>query len=74
MKEKFYSWDECMQLWEVKSLWKLHHENIVKLKEVIWVNNDLNFVFEYMEQNLYELMKEYKGQAMEEEVIKNYIY
>lgn len=61
MKEKFYSWDECMQLREVKSLRKLHHENIVKLKEVIRVNNDLHFVFEYMEQNLYDIMREYKG-------------
>jgi len=53
---------------------KLNHENIVKLKEVIRVNNDLHFVFEYMEQNLYDIMKEYKGEAMEEEDIKCYIY
>jgi len=38
------------------------------------VNNDLHFVFEYMEQNLYDIMKEYKGEAMEEEDIKCYIY
>jgi len=29
IKEKFFSWDECMNLREVKSLRKLHHENIV---------------------------------------------
>jgi hypothetical protein len=34
MKKKFYSWEECMQLREVKSLRKLNHPNIVKLKEV----------------------------------------
>ena len=33
MKRKFYSWDECMQLREVKSLRKLNHPNIVRLKE-----------------------------------------
>ena len=35
MKKKFYSWEECMALREIKSLRKLNHPNIVKLKEVI---------------------------------------
>ena len=34
MKKKFYSWEECMALREVKSLRKLNHPNVVKLKEV----------------------------------------
>ena len=58
MKKKFYSWEECMALREIKSLRKLNHTNIVKLKEVIRVNDDLYFVFEYMEQNIYQLMKD----------------
>mmetsp|Transcript_35603 Transcript_35603/g.54441 ORF Transcript_35603/g.54441 Transcript_35603/m.54441 type:complete len:101 (-) Transcript_35603:1775-2077(-) len=58
MKKKFYSWEECMALREIKSLRKLNQSNIVKLKEVIRVNDDLYFVFEYMEQNLYQLMKD----------------
>ncbi|KAJ1482272.1 mitogen-activated protein kinase 7, partial [Baffinella frigidus] len=33
MKRKYYSWDECMSLREVKSLRKLRHPNIIKLKE-----------------------------------------
>jgi protein kinase len=49
MKKKFYSWEECMALREIKSLRKLNHCNIVKLKEVIRVNDDLYFVFEFME-------------------------
>ena len=57
MKKKFYTWEECVQLREVKSLKKLNHPNIVKLKEVIRENEELFFVFEYMEGNLYELMK-----------------
>ena len=57
MKKKFYTWEECMQLREVKSLKKLNHPNIVKLKEVIRENDELFFVFEFMELNLYELMK-----------------
>jgi serine/threonine protein kinase len=47
-----------MALREIKSLRKLNHINIVKLKEVIRVSDDLYFVFEYMEQNVYQLMKD----------------
>lgn len=57
MKKKFYSWQECMNLREVKSLRKLNHPFIVKLKEVIRENDELYFVFEYLECNLYQLMK-----------------
>ena len=48
MKRKFYSWDECMNLREVKSLRKLNHPCIVKLKEVIRENDELFFVFEFL--------------------------
>nr|BAC26662.1 unnamed protein product [Mus musculus] len=58
MKRKFYSWDECMNLREVKSLKKLNHANVIKLKEVIRENDHLYFVFEYMKENLYQLMKD----------------
>ena len=40
-----------------QSLKKLNHPNIIKLKEVIRENDELYFVFEYMENNLYETMK-----------------
>ncbi|EYU29090.1 hypothetical protein MIMGU_mgv1a0075471mg, partial [Erythranthe guttata] len=48
MKKKYYSWEECINLREVKSLRKMSHPNIVKLKEVIRENDVLYFVFEYM--------------------------
>ena len=48
MKRNFYSWEECMALREVKSLRKLSHPSIVKLKEVIRERDELFFVFEYM--------------------------
>jgi serine/threonine protein kinase len=48
MKRKFYSWEECMNLREVKSLRKLNHPCIVKLKEVIRENDELFFVFEFL--------------------------
>ncbi len=57
MRKKFLSWEECMQLREIKSLKKLTHPNIVKLKEVIRVNDILHMVFEFAESNLYQIMK-----------------
>jgi serine/threonine protein kinase len=41
MKRKYHSWAEVMDLREVKSLKKLNHPNVVKLKEVIRENNRL---------------------------------
>ncbi|KAG9139996.1 hypothetical protein Leryth_010513 [Lithospermum erythrorhizon] len=58
MKKKYYSWEECVNLREVKSLRKMNHSNIVKLKEEI---------------NLYELMKE-KGKPFSEVEVRNWCY
>lgn len=58
MRRKFYSWEECMNLCEVKSLCKLNHPNIVKLKEVVRENHELFFIFEHMEYNLYQVIKD----------------
>jgi protein kinase len=49
MKNKYYKWQDCISLPEIKSLMKFHHPNIVKLYEIIKHNNELHFVFEYME-------------------------
>ncbi|KAL7840907.1 hypothetical protein AOLI_G00262300 [Acnodon oligacanthus] len=70
MKRKFYSWEECMNLREVKSLKKLNHANVVKLKEVIRENDHLYFVFEYMKENLYQLMKD-RNKLFPESVVRN---
>jgi protein kinase len=58
MKKKFFSWNECITLREVSSLKKLSHPAIVKLKEVIREHDELFFVFEFMEGNLYQLTKD----------------
>eukprot|EP01038_Epipyxis_sp_PR26KG_P012073 gene12073-16156_t len=73
MKKKFYTWEECVQLREIKSLKKLNHPNIVKLKEVIRENDELFFVFEFMEGNLYELMKQ-RDRQFPEAQIRNIMY
>jgi len=73
MKKKFYSWEECMALREVKSLRKLVHPTIVKLKEVIRENDELHLVFEYMEANLYQLMKD-RTTNFPEKSVRNIVY
>lgn len=50
-------WCDAFILSFKQSLQKLSHANLVKLKEVIREDNTLYFVFEYMKENLYELMK-----------------
>ncbi|CAN8274517.1 unnamed protein product [Cochlearia groenlandica] len=73
MKKKYYSWDECINLREVKSLRRMNHPNIVKLKEVIRENDILYFVFEYMECNLYQLMKD-RQKLFSEAGIRNWCF
>ncbi|GLT28148.1 hypothetical protein SLA2020_031010 [Shorea laevis] len=68
MKRKFYFWEECMNLRELKALHKLNHPNIIKLKEVVRENNELFFIFEYMEHNLYHIMRGREGPFSEEEI------
>jgi serine/threonine protein kinase len=60
MKQKYKSWEECMQLRELKALQKLKHANIIKLKEVLRLNDELSFVFEYAERNILQHYQAYK--------------
>ncbi|XP_018511709.2 LOW QUALITY PROTEIN: cyclin-dependent kinase F-4 [Brassica rapa] len=73
MKKKYYSWEECVNLREVKSLSRMNHPNIVKLKEVIRENDNMYFVFEYMECNLYQLMKD-RPKLFAESDIRNWCF
>ena len=51
----------------------MNHPNIIKLKEVIRVNDDLYFVFDFMDHNVYELMKE-KAKGFPEDKVKSIMY
>ena len=57
MKRKFETWDECMTLREIKSLRKLNHPNIVKLKEVIRARNELFLIFEFINGTVLDLIR-----------------
>ncbi|XP_031374445.1 serine/threonine-protein kinase MHK isoform X2 [Punica granatum] len=72
MKRKFYFWDECVNLREVKALRKLNHPNIIKLKEVVRENNELFFIFEHMDYNLYQIMRD-RDSPFSEEEIRNFM-
>lgn len=50
IKKSFKTWDECVQLRELASLKKLKkHPNIVALKEVVRDQEQLFFIFEFMQ-------------------------
>lgn len=55
-----YQCDPCLRCryLSLQSLQKLSHPNLIKLREVIREDNVLYFVFEYMTENLYQLIKD----------------
>lgn len=73
MKKKYYSWQECMDLREIKALQKIRHPNVIKLKEVIREDNNLYMIFEYMNENLYELTKK-RDRLFPETNVRNIIF
>eukprot|EP00731_Ephydatia_muelleri_P031832 Em0023g339a len=75
MKRDYKTWEECVNLREVKSLAKLKHANVIQLKEVIHgrEDNKLYFVFEYMKENLYEMIK-HRTKLFPESTVRNIVY
>lgn len=67
MKRDYKDWNECINLNEVRILTKLHHPNIVQLLELVKKDNQLYFVFEYLNRNVYQLQQE-KGRLPHQEV------
>ena len=57
----------------MQSLKKLSHANVIKLREVIRENDQLYFVFEYMKENLYQLMKD-RDKLFPETHVRNIMY
>ena len=58
---------------ELKMLPKLHHPNIVEFQDSFKRKGNLFLVFEYVENNLLELIEE-NSQGLEPNLIKNIIY
>jgi serine/threonine protein kinase len=78
LKNKIKSWQECMELKEVKVLSKLKsHPNIIKLKEIIReTNSEVFMIFEYAELNLFQYVEKIRrrGETIPERKIKEIIY
>ena len=78
LKTKIKTWQECLELNEVKALSKLkNHHNIIKLKEVIRdSNSDVYLIFEYAECNLFQYIEKMKimKQNIPESKIKKISY
>lgn len=52
---------------------RLKHTNIVRLQEVIREDNKLYFIFEYMKENLYEMLK-HRTKPFLESTVRNITY
>ncbi|EGR30147.1 protein kinase domain protein [Ichthyophthirius multifiliis] len=77
MKQQFSTWEECINLRELKSLRKLvNNKNIIKLKEVIRINNQLSLVFEHIDLDIFKLYEDQKkqGKRLSENQIKSIFY
>ena len=85
LKKKYKKWEDCLELRECKSLQKLLDDslsnergmnNIIKLKRIIFIKKtgSFNLVFEYMKQDLLELMKSKEPDHLDESKIKDIIY
>ncbi|KAG9394375.1 Protein kinase domain [Carpediemonas membranifera] len=74
MKKKYYMWEECVNLREVKSLMKLQHVNIVRLLEVIRQDDSLYFVMEYADGgNMFQVTQK-RDKFLPEHKIRNMIF
>ena len=85
LKRKYKKLEDCLELGECKSLQKLLDDsisdqkgfnNIIKLKTIIFVKKtgSCNLIFEYMKQDLLELMKSKEPGHLDESEIKDIIY
>ena len=77
LKNKMSSWEECILQNEVRFLGKLNNENIVKLLEVNREqNNDVSYIFELCDCNLFEFIEKHRKQKMfiSEAKVRNIVY
>nr|CAG8542325.1 8288_t:CDS:10 [Entrophospora candida] len=77
MKKKFSSWEKVCELREFKALRSLPtHINVISLLEAFLITQarELYFVFEYMEGNLYQLIKDRRGRLLDERVLKSIMF
>ncbi|KAG0031031.1 hypothetical protein BGZ81_001881, partial [Podila clonocystis] len=75
MKKKFSTQGGCRSLQEVKALERLRAgPNIVTLHHFFLDKKELHMVFELMDGNLYQLIKDRNGAFLEEERIRSMVF
>ncbi|KAG0208808.1 hypothetical protein BGX28_000351 [Mortierella sp. GBA30] len=75
MKKRFASQGECRSLKEVKALETLRSgPNIVRLHQFFLEKKELHLVFELMEGNLYQLIKDQNGLKLEEFRVRSMVF
>ncbi|CAI9089442.1 OLC1v1024014C1 [Oldenlandia corymbosa var. corymbosa] len=79
IKQSFdsWTWEDCLNLREVKALRKMNHPHVVKLKELIKEQGTLYFVFEFMDCDLLQLMIEKQrmgGAKFSESMVKDWCF
>jgi protein kinase len=69
MKQRTATFDECLQMKEVKSLRKIKHDNVMRLLQVFRENDRLFLVFEFLpDGSLLQTMRNHAGPFTEPEV------
>ena len=54
IKKKYYTWEECMKMREIKVLTILSHPQILKMKEIIKMKEEIYCIYEYYECSLFD--------------------
>ena len=68
MKQRFSSFEECLQLKEVKSLRKIKHENVMRLLQIFRENDHLFLVFELLGDSLIKTIQNHTNGFEEAEI------
>ncbi|KAF9184747.1 hypothetical protein BGZ51_003150 [Haplosporangium sp. Z 767] len=75
MKKRYTSYGDCRSLREVKALELLRSgPNIVRLHHFFLEKKELHLVFELMEGNLYQLIKDRNGLQLEETIVRSMVF
>ena len=77
LKEKFESLSDCLAKKEIRILQKIHHENIVLLKDVIREKTgEASMIFEYCDCNLFQFIENHRvhKKLIPEPIIREIIF
>ena len=74
LRQRYSTFDECLQEKEVKSLRKIKHPNVVRLLQVFRENEYLHLVFELLGESLLKTINSKSGQPFSEEEVKSIMH